>query len=168
MEPTQADMSIFFLAVWNGKTEEVRETLAKWPSLANMASTIRGGQHPVLCRAAHEGHLEIVKMLVAAGADINAVDGDGYSVVWNAILGDRDGVIAYLRSLATPIVDPRLNQYLGMKAYEQEKQTREAAQAPDPKHLRRKVGCFTISVGLLGVTVTAIAVVSYIGFIAPA
>jgi ankyrin repeat protein len=49
--------------------------------------------------AASEGHLEIVKLLIASGADFTVKDARGRSVLWHAANHGHSRIVALLKEL---------------------------------------------------------------------
>ena len=62
------------------------------------------GQNELLLVAAESGDLNSVKRLIAAGANINAQDESGFTVLVNAIAGYHTEVVKYLVSQGATIV----------------------------------------------------------------
>lgn len=81
-----------------GDLKGVQSILAK--SKENVNSRDENGWQPIH-EAAHGGHLEITKLLVDAGADINAKSNNGGTPLWWAkgALKKDDPVILYLNSI---------------------------------------------------------------------
>jgi len=81
-------------AARTGDIDGVRAELARDPNLARVSNDVGD---TALHHAAHNGHLGIVELLLAAGADPDAVRGDGYrpihlTLMPNFLVGVRNGV----------------------------------------------------------------------------
>ena len=91
--PSVPDIDINSAAV-TGDIETVKQHLAAgadvngWPD--------EGGQAPPLYWAAHEGHKEIVELLIANGADVNAKDRRGETSLHAAALSPRKEIAELL------------------------------------------------------------------------
>eukprot|EP00299_Pterocystis_sp_00344_P014758 c7329_g1_i2.p1 GENE.c7329_g1_i2~~c7329_g1_i2.p1 ORF type:complete len:186 (-),score=36.73 c7329_g1_i2:75-632(-) len=60
-----------------------------------------------LMKAAYNGHVEMCKLLVQHGVDVNARCTDGRTALEVAIIQKKNGVVAYLKPLTTePVVIP--------------------------------------------------------------
>ncbi|HEU4415734.1 MAG TPA: ankyrin repeat domain-containing protein [Candidatus Angelobacter sp.] len=93
-----------------GRTEDVRRALSAAPALAKTLS--QDGFTP-LCLASHFGHEEIVKSLLAAGADPNQVSENPMRVrpLHSAVAGrDERVVLNIVKELIAHGADPNLRQ----------------------------------------------------------
>lgn len=89
-----AHLTMLVAAVMNGNAAVVRELLARKPNLEKKDSF---GSTPLMY-AAGAGNLEITKMLIDAGADVNADDGKGLTVLKAAQDSKNAEVIALIES----------------------------------------------------------------------
>ena len=135
-EPSSFDISGLVVAARDGDVAAVRDALAKYPRLANAQSM---GTH-VLCKAAYEGHLEVVRLLVEHGADLHAVDSLGNSATKNAgLMGHRD---VYNLLVAAGAPHDLMGLYaLNMRAEEEAKRQAEVA-ATEARPPAKTGGCF--------------------------
>lgn len=78
-------------AAREGKLEELKKLIESPPSSSEFPNTLdESGQTP-LHLATDRGHIECVKALILAGADVNSVDNDGISILQAAVIGgDKD------------------------------------------------------------------------------
>lgn len=84
-------------AAREGKLEELKKLIGNLPPTAESSSNTtspntldESGQTP-LHLATDRGHIECVKALILAGADVNSVDNDGISILQAAVIGgDKD------------------------------------------------------------------------------
>ncbi|GAB6018437.1 hypothetical protein CHUAL_000145 [Chamberlinius hualienensis] len=75
-----------------GQTHFVRELVAKFPDQLDNKSSGKSA----LQVASHQGHIEIVKMLVTAGASLEIADDDGDTCVHYSAFGNQAEVMEYL------------------------------------------------------------------------
>jgi ankyrin repeat protein len=93
-----------------GKSEDVRRQIKESPALINTLS--KDGFTP-LCLAAHFGHEEVVKLLLAAGADPNQVCENPMHVrpLHSAVAGGNEQVaLGIVKQLIARGADPNLRQ----------------------------------------------------------
>ena len=93
-----------------GKTENLRQELNATPA---QASTLSQDGFTPLCLAAHFGHEEIVKALLAAGADPNQVSENAMHVrpLHSAVAGrDERVALSIVKELIAHGADPNLRQ----------------------------------------------------------
>ncbi len=80
-------------AAREGKLEELKKLIENSPAISSSTfpNTLdESGQTP-LHLATDRGHIDCVKALILAGADVNSVDNDGISILQAAVIGgDRD------------------------------------------------------------------------------
>jgi ankyrin repeat protein len=85
----------FVEAAYKGELDSVRSLLKEAPHLARMPGVPAWEGHTPLSLAAGGGHLEIVRLLLAHGADLNPVSADG-SALLMAAYGGRETTVALL------------------------------------------------------------------------
>lgn len=78
------------------KVDEVKEIIAANSATVNEADPANG--NCALHIASQNGHLELVKILVEAGANVNAQNGGGQSALHMTISYDLDDVTSFLKS----------------------------------------------------------------------
>lgn len=78
--PTRTDQ--LFTAVWNGDTNRVIRLVAAGADVNSVAKTLR--QETPLIDAVRFGHLEVVRLLLARGADPNKVDRENHGALYHA------------------------------------------------------------------------------------
>ena len=78
-------------AAREGKLEELKKLIESPPTSSEFPNTLdESGQTP-LHLATDRGHIDCVKALILAGADVNSVDNDGISILQAAVIGgDKD------------------------------------------------------------------------------
>ena len=82
-----------FVAVWNGRSEKVRALLRDHPEL--VSTKITNGHTP-LHDAAYRGHENVVELLLAKGADVNAKGNSDRTPLHNAASGSKPNVARLL------------------------------------------------------------------------
>lgn len=103
-QPSLEELAELQLRAGEGDTEFVSQFLDRHPQAVNLAVL----ECPLLCRAAFDGSVELVRLLVERGADINRPDGDGDSPLMNAIIGKRRDVVDYLLQSGAEIGEKEL------------------------------------------------------------
>ncbi len=74
-------------AAREGKLEELKKLIESPPTSSEFPNTLdESGQTP-LHLATDRGHIDCVKALILAGADVNSVDNDGISILQAAVIG---------------------------------------------------------------------------------
>ena len=98
-DPSIQELAQFYIFIREGKLNRVNEVLDRYPQIIN----IRFSNNTPLTAAAAEGQLEIVKLLVARGANITLSDGDGDPPVKVAAILGKKAVMEYLISMGAPM-----------------------------------------------------------------
>lgn len=117
---TQTAAQALFHSTPSPKSVELMLKLGVNP---NVDPGLKGGFTP-LCRAAHFGHTESVKMLVNAGADINQVSTKSKSPVLIAARKNRSDVVKYLLENGASPNKMRRNRTVGPDLYSYNRECR--------------------------------------------
>ncbi len=97
-------------AAKNGSRQIVEELLAQH---ADINITNNAGQTPCLLAAA-SNHLDVLKLLIHHGANVNQADQQGYRALMKAVENDNQDTVEYLITAAK--ADVKLATYLGQTA----------------------------------------------------
>jgi ankyrin repeat protein len=86
------------LAAVNGSENEIRQLLAKGTDVNSRATFSVGKTHRItpLMNAVVGGNLQIVKLLVENGADLNLQDSNGITALIHAVLHKNTAIVKYL------------------------------------------------------------------------
>jgi ankyrin repeat protein len=95
MATNPAQESVFIEAAYKGELEVVRSLLRDSPHLARMPGVPAWEGHTPLSLAAGAGHMEIAKLLVGQGAEVNPISADG-SALLMAAYGGHEAMVAFL------------------------------------------------------------------------
>jgi len=120
------------VAVYNIDIARVRDLLAEDPALADAISL----GDPAICKAAFLGSEEMVQLLVEHRADLGAVDEDGCTCLYNAIMSHNDDLVDYLLAQGVEI-DEQSAPSLALRERQATNECKQDGSAP-----KRSSGCY--------------------------
>mmetsp|Transcript_7038 Transcript_7038/g.8071 ORF Transcript_7038/g.8071 Transcript_7038/m.8071 type:complete len:206 (-) Transcript_7038:758-1375(-) len=92
--PQEAQVKLHSMIRWE-KKDEVKEIITASPAVVNIKDEANG--NTAVHIAAQNGHLELLTMLVKAGADVNAQNGGGQTALHMCITYELNDCIAFLK-----------------------------------------------------------------------
>lgn len=123
-------------AIQDEDTSEVRELLAIETALANAVSF----GDPAVCKAAFLGNQELVQLLVEHGANLNVIDEDRCTPLYNAVMSGDDDLIDYILAQGVKIDEKSEGSSILNRAEERDRQaTNECKQK---KSASKPGGCY--------------------------
>jgi ankyrin repeat protein len=93
-EPSTELKREFFTAIQTGNVQQVKALLKKNSKLASMRQSLQ--DFMPLCYAARRGDLEVVRLLLAAGADANAIEAKNFTALQQAANRGQAAVVELL------------------------------------------------------------------------
>lgn len=94
--------TLFFSGAEQGNIDLVRDVLANHPEAARWAKPVKENDKPFatdetgLMLAAQGGHVDVMRLLIDAGAELNARQSRRWTALMNAAERGRDGAVALL------------------------------------------------------------------------
>lgn len=93
--PSPSERAAFLDAISTGDAARAEDFMRRFPGIGNARSEGANGAYP-LHTAAAMGHFAILRLLVAAGADVNVRDASGETPLHRAAAGGHESCIIHL------------------------------------------------------------------------